>query len=120
MGYEWRDYDYKGLAEASSFLFIMGYDAHFWDDYTCVTKGTCSPAEASVKEIKAGVTEYKAKVSGDKLVLGLPWYGILYTRVVLPFNEGEIHYSDTLAVMDKKDRVKSKTLDKESQTWKLV
>jgi len=118
--YEFRDYDYKGLADASEFLFIMGYDAHFWDDYTCVTKGTCSPAEASVKEIEAGVKEYKAKVSGDKLVLGLPWYGIRYTRVVFPFNEGEIHYDDVLSVIDTPGRVKHKTLDKESQTWKIV
>jgi di-N-acetylchitobiase len=118
--YEFRSYDYSGLADAVDFLFIMGYDAHFWDDYTCVLKGTCSPAEASIKDLKAGVDEYSDKVKGEKLVLGLPWYGQRYTRVVLPINEGQIDYADVVAVMDKKGRVKSKTLDKDSQTWKIV
>ena len=59
------------LAAASDFLFVMGYDAHFWDDYTCVLKGTCSPAEASIKDLSLGVTEYLQEVPGDKLVLGL-------------------------------------------------
>ena len=118
--YEFRSYDYAGLANATEFLFIMGYDAHFWDDYTCVTKGTCSPAEASIKDLSAGVSEYRDKVDGAKLVLGLPWYGQRYTRVVLPINEGQIDYKDVLAVMDTKGRVKSKTLDKDSQTWKIT
>ena len=118
--YEFRSYDYSGLADAVDFLFIMGYDAHFWDDYTCVLKGTCSPAEASIKDLSAGVSEYRDKVDGAKLVLGLPWYGQRYTRVVLPINEGQIDYKDVLAVMDTKGRVKSKTLDKDSQTWKIT
>jgi spore germination protein YaaH len=96
----------------------QGYDAHFWDDYTCVLKGACSPAEASIKDVGAGVTEYTAVVPGKKLVLGLPWYGQRYTRVVLPINEGQIDYKDVLAIED--SRVKSRTLDKDSMTWKIV
>ena len=168
--YEFRNYDYAGLANSTEFLFIMGYDAHFWDgklstcsrrlgtlapfrhrtrhevgvsragragqchgcsngtnsnasflrsvrpstppDYTCVLKGTCSPAEASIKDVSAGVKEYVAEVPGRKLVLGLPWYGQRYTRVVLPINEGQIDYKDVLTVEDTKGRVKSKELDK--------
>ena len=34
--YELRDYDYAGLAAAADFLFVMGYDLHLYDDYTCV------------------------------------------------------------------------------------
>ena len=117
--YEFRSYDYSGLADAVDFLFIMGYDMHFWDDYTCVLKGTCSPAEASIKDLKAGVTEYTSQVDGSKLVLGLPWYGQLYQTVILPFNMGQIDYKDVLAVEDKDGRVKRKTLDKDSQTWKI-
>ena len=96
----------------------QGYHAHFWDDYTCVLKGACSPAEASIKDVGAGVTEYTAVVPGKKLVLGLPWYGQRYTRVVLPINEGQIDYKDVLAIED--SRVKSRTLDKDSMTWKIV
>ena len=33
--YEHRDYDYAGLAEHVDFLFVMMYDMHLWDDYTC-------------------------------------------------------------------------------------
>ena len=118
--YEWRNYDYSGLAEHSEFLFIMGYDMHFWDDYTCVTKGTCSPAEASIKDLSAGVSGYAKEVDPSKLVLGLPWYGQVYEKVVIPFNMGQIEYNDVLAIMDKHHKVKSKTLDESSQTWKLV
>lgn len=118
--YEWRNYDYSGLAEHSEFLFIMGYDMHFWDDYTCITKGTCSAAEASIKDLKLGVQEYVAQVPSEKLVLGLPWYGQVYEQVVVPFNMGQIDYDDVLAIMDKKHKVKSKSLDKSSMTWKLV
>ena len=32
--YELRDYDYAGLANATDFLFVMGYDLHLYDDYT--------------------------------------------------------------------------------------
>jgi spore germination protein YaaH len=115
--YEFRNYDYSGLADASDFLFIMGYDMHFWDDYTCVTKGTCSPAEAPLDDLRAGVKEYLAKVKKDKLVLGLPWYGQRYTDVVIPFNVGQISYSDVLANIDAK-KFKSKTFDRKSSTWK--
>jgi len=80
--YEWRNYDYAGLAEASAFLFIMGYDMHFYDDYTCVVKGTCSPAEAPLADLKAGVKDYASLVAADKLVLGLPWYGQRYTQTL--------------------------------------
>ena len=117
--YELRDYNYTGLAMYSEFLFIMGYDMHFWDDYTCVTKGTCSPAEASIKDLDAGITAYVKQVPSDKLLLGLPWYGQVYQEIVVPWNKGQIHYADTLDIINTKGRLKSKTLDKSSQTWKV-
>ena len=93
---------------------------HFWDDYSCVLKGTCSPAEASIKDVRAGVEEYLQTVPKDKLLLGLPWYGQLYQDIVVPWNKGQIRYNDTLKVMNISGRVKSKTYDEASQTWKLV
>ena len=117
--YEFRDYDYKGLSEASDFLFIMGYDMHLWDDYTCVLKGTCSPAEASIKELKDGVSEYREQVSADKLVLGLPWYGERYDYVLgVPIPQDQIDYVDILTVFDQ-DRVSKKDMDTDSDTWKI-
>jgi spore germination protein YaaH len=118
--YEFRNYDYAGLAKVSDFLFIMGYDAHFWDDYTCVTKGTCSPAEAPLKDISKGTKAYAQMVPSNKLVLGLPWYGQRYTQVVVPFNQGQIDYADVLEkVVNVSGRVKSRKLDEDAESWVL-
>merc|ERR1712113_263026 len=121
----WRDYDYKGLADASSFLFIMGYDMHFWDDYTCVTKGTCSPAEAPLADVKLGVAEYLKEVPADKLVLGLPWYGQRYTQVLdVLINEGQIDLGDIWPFLygDKQEKKKSHTFynNDKDDAWKLM
>jgi len=120
---EWRNYDYKGLADNSEFLFIMAYDMHFWDDYTCVTKGTCSPAEAPIKDVTLGVSEYLGQVSGDKLVLGLPWYGQRYDyHLLVPFNMGQIDYKYIPQILDGSigaGKVKKKELDKDAQSWKI-
>jgi len=123
--YEWRDYDYKGLADASAFLFIMGYDMHFWDDYTCVTKGTCSPAEAPLADLKSGVSDYLKQVSADKLVLGLPWYGEVYTQVLgLPINQGQANLKDVWPIIygDQQKKKKSHTFydNDKDDAWKLM
>jgi len=123
--YEWRNYDYAGLAEHSSFLFIMGYDMHFYDDYTCVGKGTCSPAEAGLKDLKLGVHDYLEKVPAEKLVLGLPWYGQRYTQVAgVLFNQGQVDYKDVEPILygDKQDRKKSHTFydNDKDMAWKLM
>ena len=59
------------------------------------------------------------QVPSDKLLLGLPWYGQVYQEIVVPWNKGQIHYADTLDIINTKGRLKSKTLDKSSQTWKV-
>jgi GH18 family chitinase len=119
--YEFRDYKYGPLADASEFLFIMGYDMHFWDDYTCVAKGTCSAAEAPLPDVTDGVKEYVAQVPPHKLVLGLPWYGQRYTSIAgLPINEGQIDYKDVLSVLDQKGRVVKRELEDKSQSWKIT
>ena len=96
--------DTGGLADASDFLFVMGYDLHLYDDYTCVKTSegnVCSPAEASIRSLTAGVEEYLEQVPADKLVLGLPWYGQRYTQIAAPINEGQIDYKDVLAAFDR-------------------
>ena len=115
--YELRNYDYIGLAGASDFLFIMGYDMHFYDDYTCMKTSegnVCSPAEASIRSLTAGVEEYlKAGVPAEKLVLGLPWYGQRYKQIVAPINEGQINFKDVVKAFDD-GRVTDQSHDKDS------
>lgn len=116
--YEFRNYDYGPMAEASEFLFVMGYDMHFWDDYSCVLNGECSPAEAAYPDVSDGVTQYLKQVPGSKLVLGLPWYGQRYTVVVLPFNEGQVDYKDVLRYQQE-SKIKKLTLMDKDKSWKL-
>merc|ERR1711988_1590565 len=97
----------------------MGYDMHFWDDYSCVLNGECSPAEAPYPNIKDGVQQYLKQVSGDKLVLGLPWYGQMYTYYgPLPINEGQVDYKDVLTALEKTGKT-PKLIDND-KAWKLV
>ena len=116
--YELRDYDYKGLSENSEFLFIMGYDMTFWDDYTCLTdKETCSPAEAPTKDLKAGIEQYLQDVPSDKLVLGLPWYGMNYQKILgVLYQMDQIDYGDVLGVFDD-GKISHKSYDNDSDTW---
>ena len=91
--YEFRNYPYEDLAQVIDFFFVMGYDLEFWDDYTCFIGGACSLATASIQDLSKGVQEYvsRTNIPRRKLVLGLPWYGTMYTRVAgVPFNEGEV------------------------------
>ena len=114
--YELRNYDYAGLSKATDFLFIMGDDMHLWDDYTCehTSQGNvCSPAEASIRSLTAGVDEYLKTVDGSKLVLGLPWYGQLYKQIVAPINMGQIDYKDVVKAFDK-GKVEKSSRDKDS------
>ena len=90
---------------------------HFWDDYTCVLKGTCSMAEASFKDLSLGLQSYTKLVPPEKLVLGLPWYGQRYMKVVVPFNEGQIDYSQVLQALDTPGLVTKKQYDNTSQSW---
>ena len=101
-GYEMRNYPYAQLAAATDFLFVMSYDMEWWDDYTCKFTGWCSLACCPLPDATKGVQEFlgaKWDVPPRKLVLGLPWYGIRYTRILgVPANEGEVDYSVILAM----------------------
>ncbi|KAH9510129.1 hypothetical protein Btru_043524 [Bulinus truncatus] len=82
-----RSYDYVKLAELADFLFIMAYDESGFD--------VVGP-NAGVPDTVTGLLHYfQEKISPDKLVLGLPWYGYIYvcSRLV-----GDIcHLSSTRA-----------------------
>ena len=64
-----RCYDYKGLADACDFLFVMGYDvrSEIFDVNDCIAS-----ANSPVASLQAGLTNYTQlfQISPWKLVLG--------------------------------------------------
>ncbi|XP_070565593.1 di-N-acetylchitobiase-like [Ptychodera flava] len=72
-----RCYDYKGLADATDFLFVMSYDEQSQIYGPCVAMAN-SPYNKTV----TGVEKYlKLGIPANKLVLGVPWYGYDYPCV---------------------------------------
>ena len=76
-----RCYDYAGIAAAADLLFVMGYDMRsqvFWP----------APCDASANaplplllEGMGNWTGLELSVDPNKLVLGVPWYGYIYTCI---------------------------------------
>ncbi|XP_039264866.2 di-N-acetylchitobiase-like [Styela clava] len=63
-----------GLADACDFLFIMAYDEQHDMLPPCVAR-----ANAPYAQTQAGVAAFRAiGIPGEKLVVGLPWYGYIY------------------------------------------
>jgi di-N-acetylchitobiase len=66
-----RCYDYGALAEASDFLYVMGYDTRSQIFDACTAY-----ANAALPLMQRGVARYlESGVAPEKLVLGTPWYG---------------------------------------------
>ena len=66
-----RCYDYGALAEASDFLYIMGYDTRSQIFDACTAY-----ANAALPLMQHGVKRFlESGIAPDKLVLGTPWYG---------------------------------------------
>ncbi|XP_041367582.1 di-N-acetylchitobiase-like [Gigantopelta aegis] len=69
-----RCYDYAALAEASDFLFVMSYDHRSQIFERCV-----AGANSGYYKAQKGLEDYLALgIPAEKLVLGLPWYGMKY------------------------------------------
>lgn len=103
--YEGRNYDYKTISEVCDYMFIMAYDAEFWDNVQCGKKDSgsnCSLACSSYQVDEYGVQSYVTRgVEPSKLYLGVPWYGLKYEYIAgIPFFTGQIKYRDVLQLMD--------------------
>ncbi|OQR96912.1 Di-N-acetylchitobiase [Thraustotheca clavata] len=74
-GVDQRYYDYKGLAQASDYVFVMAYDMRSQLYDHCLA-GANSP----IAQVKRGLDDYiiGAQIPQEKLILGLPWYGYQY------------------------------------------
>jgi di-N-acetylchitobiase len=73
-----RCYDYYGLAQATDFLVMMDYD-----EQSQIFSGPCIAQSNSPPNLMLSGTAafMDLGIPGDKLVLGLPWFGINYTCV---------------------------------------
>ncbi|CAG2235869.1 CTBS [Mytilus edulis] len=74
-GVDGRYYDYVNIGLFVDFLFVMAYDEQSQIRGPCIA-GANSPVYNAVKGIKA---YHQLGISPDKLVLGVPWYGYMYT-----------------------------------------
>lgn len=106
--FEGRNYDYKSIAEACDYMFVMAYDAEFWNNVQCVKEAgpNCSLACSSYEVDKYGIESYiELGVDPAKMYLGLPWYGLKYEYIAgVPFFTGQIQYRDVLKLMDSHPR----------------
>mmetsp|Transcript_32213 Transcript_32213/g.44190 ORF Transcript_32213/g.44190 Transcript_32213/m.44190 type:complete len:371 (+) Transcript_32213:29-1141(+) len=77
-----RCYDYPGLALASDFLFVMSYDmrSQIYEGPPCLA-GSNDP----LFEVISGVESFLSLgISPHSLVLGVPWYGYVYSCLSVP------------------------------------
>jgi len=87
--HDWRNYDTVGLAEASDFIFMMCYDMNAQN---CGSQLCVGGANSPFVTTQLGVQNFKnLGIPGDKLVLGLPWYG--YRYICDEFEDGKCYFS---------------------------
>ena len=82
----------------------MAYDLEFWNDYTCALPShpyKCSPACSPLETNEYGIQSFLSLgIAPEKLVLGLPWYGISYEKVAgVLFNRGSPPLSDVQKIV---------------------
>jgi len=69
-----RCYDYKALADAADFVFVMDYDTRSQIPYDCIAW-----ANSPVNNTVIGLSRFlQLGIPAAKLVLGVPWYGYNY------------------------------------------
>ena len=82
-GIDLRYYDYIELAKVSDFLFVMAYDEQSQITGPCVA-GPNSPLPNSL----IGIKQYLLLgIPYEQLVIGVPWYGYLYTCLDITGND---------------------------------
>lgn len=66
-------WDFGQLAQICDYLIVMGYD-YYWTGSP--TAGPVAPLEGETINITKTVDSYLASVPAQKLLLGVPWYGL--------------------------------------------
>jgi len=76
-GIDGRYYNYKALADATDYLYVMCYDTRSQIFDQCVAS-----ANAPLPLCQSGIEDYvQIGVPAEKLILGVPWYGYRYKCV---------------------------------------
>tara|TARA_B110000305_G_scaffold95346_1_gene107396 strand:+ start:235 stop:1440 length:1206 start_codon:yes stop_codon:yes gene_type:complete len=77
LGIDGRFYDYKSLATATDYLYVMCYDTRSQIFYQCVAS-----ANAPITVCQKGIQDFlELGIPASKLILGIPWYGYRYECV---------------------------------------
>lgn len=120
--YEFRNYDYVEIAKACDYLFVMQYDAEFWDNVQCISPNAdvknCSLACSSFQVDEYGVQAYlNLGLPPEKLILGFPWYGLYYEYVAgIPFFDGQVDFKNIRSLIAQQPNG-TLTFDEVSSTW---
>lgn len=119
--FEGRSYDYAAIAAACDYMFVMAYDGEFWNNVQCIDPNngtTCSLACSPYEADEYGIQEYiKLGVPSNKLIIGYPWYGLLYEYIAgVPFFTGQIYYTKIKDLIDEQPNG-SLTYDERSKTY---
>merc|ERR1711998_123069 len=86
-GIDERDYDYTGMAFATSSFFVMGYSVQSQTWNRCVACGNAVP------DLKHGLERFKAfGIPGYKLVLGVSWGGTEWECVNYDGTNADLRY----------------------------
>ncbi|XP_068236876.1 di-N-acetylchitobiase-like [Palaemon carinicauda] len=86
-GIDGRFYDYKAIGEYSDLVFIMAYD-----EMSQIFDEPCNArANSGLMKAIEGIDSYlQLGIPGNKLVIGVPWYGYRYSCI--DFDENETCY----------------------------
>ncbi|XP_054757207.2 di-N-acetylchitobiase-like [Lytechinus pictus] len=74
-----RCYDYKAIADAVDFVFVMSYDEQSQIFGDCIAKAN-SPYHQTAQGVEAFL---KLGIPAKKMVLGVPWYGYNYKCLIV-------------------------------------
>ncbi len=91
--WNWNGWDFEGLANACDYLFVMEYD--YFGDWS-ENSGPTAPLTGNGLNITRSITEQYNNVPHNKIILGVPYYGIFWTTENSEENSSVTNFLDYL------------------------